>query len=86
MQLMRVRQIEVLHEYVVRFTFANGVIRDIDFDRYLHGGVFEPVRDPVFFRQARVAEGTIAWPNDADIDPNVLYYNLRTAREAALEK
>ena len=81
MKLMHVTQVEVLHEYVVRFTFDNGAVRDIDLERFLHGGIFETVRDPTFFRQAHVADDTIAWPNGADIDPNVLYYNLRTARE-----
>ena len=86
MQLMRVVQIEVIHDYVVRFTFSDGTVRDIDLERFLHGGIFEQVRDPAFFRRARVAYGTIAWPNEADLDPNVLYYNLKTAREEAAEQ
>lgn len=85
MKIMRVTAVKVLHDYVVQFTFTDGTIRDIDLDRYLHGGLFEEIRDPVFFRQARVAYGTIAWPNDADIDPNVLYYSLKTAREEVLD-
>lgn len=81
MKLMHVKHIEVLQEYIVRFTFSDGAIRDINLERFLHGGIFEIVREPAFFQQAHVAYGTIAWPNGADIDPNVLYYNLRTARE-----
>jgi len=38
-------------------------------------GVFEPLRDPAYFAQVRVDPelGTVAWPNGADLDPDVLY-------------
>lgn len=45
-----------------------------------YGGVFEPLRDPAFFRQLRAdAEaGTIVWPNEADIART---HPARTSRE-----
>ena len=65
---------------MVRVTFTNGTQRDIDLTPYLQGPIFEPVRDdPVVFRSIKVEGGTIAWNNGADIDPDVLYYNLRPA-------
>lgn len=38
-------------------------------------GIFAALKDPAYFSQVRVdAElGTVAWPNGADIDPDVLY-------------
>ena len=37
--------------------------------------LFEPLRDPAYFAQVRVDPelGTVAWPNGADLDPDVLY-------------
>ena len=38
-------------------------------------GAFEPLRDPEYFAQVRVdtEPGSVAWPNGADLDPDVLY-------------
>lgn len=65
-----------LDGYVVHVRFEDGTASDVDL-AYLreYGGVFEPLRDPAFFRQLRAdAEaGTIVWPNEADIAPETLY-------------
>jgi hypothetical protein len=76
--MIRVKAAVPLHGHIVRVTFTNDEQRDIDVTRYIdHGGIFTPVyTDPDFFRQLRVELGTIAWPNGADIDPDVLYLGL----------
>lgn len=45
----------------------------LDFERWLEGPVFEPLRDLTFFRRFFVEGGTVAWPNGADIAPETLY-------------
>ncbi|MBI3734946.1 DUF2442 domain-containing protein [Candidatus Sumerlaeota bacterium] len=60
--------------------FDNDTQREIDLERYLRGPVFEPIRnDPRAFRAMKIEGGTIAWENGADIDPDVLYYDLKPA-------
>jgi hypothetical protein len=61
--------------YVVRVVFADGEVRDVDIEPILDGPVFERLRDPDAFAAVYVdAEThTIAWPNGADLDPDVLY-------------
>jgi len=77
---VRVRAVEPRQGFTVQFTFDNGVQREIDLEPYLHGPIFEPIRnDPATFRAMKVEGGTIAWENGADIDPDVLYYNLKPA-------
>jgi hypothetical protein len=74
---VRVIAVEPLAGYEVRIWFDTGEIRDVDLERYLHGPVFEPLQtDTHLFRALRVEGGTVAWDNGADIDPDVLYYNL----------
>lgn len=38
-------------------------------------GVFAPLKERGYFTQVRVNKdlGTVCWPNDADLDPDVLY-------------
>jgi hypothetical protein len=39
--------------------------------------MFEPLKDPEFFAQARVDEfGAVCWPNDADLAPDALYRKI----------
>jgi hypothetical protein len=62
--------------YTAHVRFEEGTAADVDFSYLLdHGGVFEPLRDPEFFRQLRAdpEAGTIVWPNEADIAPEMLY-------------
>jgi hypothetical protein len=56
--------------------FDDGVEGEIDVAELVElTGVFEPLRDPGYFRQMFVDRetGTVAWPNGADLDPVVLY-------------
>ena len=74
----RVKGVEVLPPYGLRLTFRDGSTGIVDGRRWLHGAddtVFAPLRDPAFFAQVYVdhESGTIAWPNDLDLDPDTLY-------------
>ena len=88
-RLVRVRAVEPMGGFRVRLEFEDGTQKEIDLEPYLHGPVFEPIRrDMRVFRSVKVEEGTIAWENGADIDPDVLYYDLTPAwmEEPALAK
>jgi hypothetical protein len=73
---IRVQSVTPVKQYWVEVVFTNGETREIDLTPYIASGpIFEPVRtDREMFRNMRVEGGTIAWPNGADIDPDVLYY------------
>jgi hypothetical protein len=60
--------------------FEDDTQGEVDLEPYLHGPIFEPIRnDPDVFRSMKVEDGTISWDNGADIDPDVLYYGLTPA-------
>ena len=89
MKLIRVKDVRPIHDFVVHVDFTDGSEREIDLERYLHGPVFERIRNnPEAFRQIKVTESrTIGWDDDLDIDPDTLYYDLTPAwaEESELE-
>lgn len=69
----RIRSVEPRDGFVLRLGFDDGTTRDVNLGGELSGPVFQPLRDDLhLFQQVRVDEelGT-AWPNGADLDPDV---------------
>jgi hypothetical protein len=65
--------IEYLDGYVIRATLDDGTTRDLDFEPYLWGPTFEPLKDPAIFRGGEIdhESQTVVWPNGADVAPEV---------------
>jgi Protein of unknown function (DUF2442) len=73
-----VTEIEYRGEYVYRVSFEDCLQGEIDFSGYLARGlIFEPLREKALFSQAKVEDGTIGWPNAADVAPETLYEKLQ---------
>ena len=79
-QLVRVQKAEPRNNFIVDLHFTDGSHREINLEPYLHGPIFNEIRNnPTLFRSLRVEDGTVTWANGADIDPDVLYYGLTPA-------
>ena len=79
-KLVRVSEVTPLEDYHCQLVFEDGTQKVVDLKPYLRGPIFEPiVHDEDIFRSVHVVEGTIGWDNGADIDPDVLYYDLKPA-------
>ncbi|OAI20661.1 hypothetical protein A1359_02815 [Methylomonas lenta] len=72
---MHVTDVETLENYELKLTFNNGVTGVVDLSNALWGEMFEPLSDPLLFRQIRLDPelGTVSWPNGADLAPEFLY-------------
>ena len=74
--------IDAKHEgrFRIRLTFNDGLEATVDFERWLTGRVFEPVKAPRYFSRFYIDGGGVAWPNGADIAPETLYEAARAER------
>jgi hypothetical protein len=68
--------------YRLDLEFSEGRRGIVDFEPWLDGPVFEPLRDIQYFRRYFLEGGTVAWPNGADIAPETLHAKIE-AEEAA---
>ena len=60
-------------DYRIHLAFNDGTSKTVDFQPWLEGPIFEPLRDQRYFREFFVAGSTVCWPNGADIAPETLY-------------
>ena len=68
--------------FVVSTRFDDGTEKRIDVSQWFKGPVFEPLKDPKFFKKFFIEAGTLAWPNGVDIAPEALY----AARESSTKR
>jgi Protein of unknown function (DUF2442) len=78
----RVTSVTALPNSRLRVAFVDGMAGDVDMRSFLSnpkidGTIFEPLRDPSVFAQARVVLGAIQWPNGADLAPDAMYDAIR---------
>lgn len=73
--LVHVTSVEVVGDHRLRLRFEDGAAGEVDASVWDWNGVFEPLRDPDYFRRVRLDEelGTIVWPNGADVAPETLH-------------
>ena len=77
--LRDVVSVQPLSEHRLRVAFDDGVEGIVNVAQMIQFTcVFEPLRDPAFFARVQVNPelGTVYWPNDADLDSDVLYAKI----------
>ncbi len=72
---LHVESVGHIDDYRLRIGFGDGAIKDVDLGGELHGEIFEPLKELVFFLKVSVNPDTrrIEWPNGADFAPEFLY-------------
>jgi hypothetical protein len=73
-KLPRVTGLQFLEDYRVQLTFTDGFAGAVDLKPVMAGPIFGPLWNTDLFRRVAVRHGTLAWPNNAELCPDVLRY------------
>ena len=80
--IQRITKATLSEPSVVELTFNDGTESTVDFAPWLHGPIFEPLKEPSYFQRFFIDGGTIAWPNGADIAPETLHQQAESGEAA----
>ena len=64
-------------DFSLELKFNDIRIRRFDAKPYLDFGIFNELKDIGYFKQVRIAYGTVQWPHEQDISPDTLYIESR---------
>jgi hypothetical protein len=64
--------------------FADGLAGEVRFAPEHLTGVFEPLKNPAFFKQVYLDHGAVAWPGQIDLAPDAMYQEIKEKGVAVL--
>lgn len=83
MSLLRISEVEVVTGFRVRLKLSDGSVMERDIEHLLKGPVFESIHcNPDQFRRVLIQNGTLAWPNGADLCPDALIWGGLPPKES----
>jgi len=60
-------------DFTLTLEFNDGSMRRFDATPYLEVGIFRELKDLNYFKNIRLAFGTVQWQNEQDFAPETLY-------------
>lgn len=57
--------------------FQDGTFGTVTFKPESLYGVFEPLKDPNFFKQVFIDRDAVAWPGEVDVAPDAMYEEIK---------
>lgn len=82
--MKKVVAVNANEDYSLDLKFNDGSVRRFDVKPYLDMGVFKELKDVDYFKQVKVAFGTVQWPHEQDISPETLYLESTPIDESNL--
>ena len=78
----RIKEVNYKSKFKLILTFENDEVKEFDLSPYLHYPVFEALSDESFCSQAKIFNGTVAWDDTIDFDPDTLYLESKSLASA----
>ena len=70
-------EVQALEDFGPFVRFADGLTGEVRFRPQHLTGVFEPLKDQVFFSHVFVDHGAVAWPGHIDLAPYAMYHEIK---------
>ena len=65
--------VAVQDDYLLELEFADGTVKTFDFKPLLSWNCYKELKNLAFFKLVAIENGTLMWPGDIDVDPELLY-------------
>ena len=69
----KVKAVTANEDFSLDLKFNDGSVKRFDVRPYLDHEFFRELKDLNYFKQVRIAFGTVQWPHEQDISPETLY-------------
>lgn len=76
--------VEPIAPLALAIRFSDGTEGTVRFEPSHLSGVFESLKNPEVFRQAKIDFGTVTWPGKIDLAPDTMYREIRRNGEWVL--
>ena len=76
--------VEPVSTLVLAVRFEDGTEGKVRFEASHLSCVFEALKTPEVFRQARVEDGAVTWPGEIDLAPDAMYREIKLTGEWVL--
>jgi len=74
-------EVEIIGELTLRIHFADGLSGTVHFLPSFLYGVFEPLKNPEFFKNLKITDGFISWSDEIDLAPDSMYLAISQQSE-----
>lgn len=71
--ILSVTSAEYVRDYILRLTFNNGEVRDVDFVPLMQKGICRKLQDMAYFRSYTLDPFSVDWNNEIGFAPESLY-------------
>jgi Protein of unknown function (DUF2442) len=75
--MKKVIEAKANEDFSLDLKFNDGKLKRFDIKPYLGYEVFKPLKNVDYFKQIKVAYGTVQWNDKQDISPDTLYLEAK---------
>lgn len=77
--MIKVTAVKANDDHTLDLRFSDGSVKRFDVKPYLKYEVFKELQHLSYFKQVKLAFGTVQWPNEQDIAPDTLFLESEPA-------